>query len=164
MPKKKAASKKKEEKSVKPARPTRCPPDFEWQPRPRLVEATDRNDVDRVKRLLHRGEDPTTALHHAIGRGKLSVAIALLEAGADPQAEAQPGDYWDPPPPPPPKTEVGCCKAKGVVMDLGGWEGGGGEGAEGGVDVTLMGDRWEIGGRKRCVEVVQTCAKTVSRM
>lgn len=106
---------KKEEKTTQ--RPTRCPPGFQWAPRGRLVEAADRNDLDRVKRLLSRGEDPTAALHHAIGRGRLLVALELLNAGADVMSEPKPGDYFVPPP------VVVDVEVREVMDDRSGWLG-----------------------------------------
>jgi len=115
MPPKRSAKAKSASGSKKeqaPPRVTRCPPDFQWQARPPLVEATDKNDLDRVKRLLNKGEDPNVAIHHAIGRGKLLIAQALLEAGADLSSPVHSGDYWVPPPPAPPKPEKKAKKAK----------------------------------------------------
>eukprot|EP00730_Choanoeca_flexa_P015300 TRINITY_DN6995_c0_g1_i2.p1 TRINITY_DN6995_c0_g1~~TRINITY_DN6995_c0_g1_i2.p1 ORF type:complete len:122 (+),score=21.28 TRINITY_DN6995_c0_g1_i2:186-551(+) len=100
MPPKKGAKKgsKSANKDKKPTRPTRCPPGFEWQPRDPLIEATDKNDIDRVKRLLSRGADANQALHHAIGRGKLLIAEELLKHGANIHTPVSDGDYWVPPP------------------------------------------------------------------
>eukprot|EP00049_Salpingoeca_infusionum_P001847 m.51508 g.51508 ORF g.51508 m.51508 type:complete len:128 (-) comp11239_c4_seq1:326-709(-) len=99
MPKKKASKAKSasKEKKKAPARPTRCGPDFRWQPMSPLITATVQNDTDRVARLLNRGADPNTALHRAIGRGKFTVASLLLDAGATVHTDIQPGDYYVPP-------------------------------------------------------------------
>lgn len=105
---KSATKGKKEEKAAAPARPTRCPGDFKWKPRPKIVEAAEVNDVPRCEKLLERGEDANKALHYAIGRGRLEVVKLLLERGADVHTEIKEGDYWVPPPrpaTPPPKAK-----------------------------------------------------------
>eukprot|EP01147_Barroeca_monosierra_P011332 gene11332-3366_t len=86
------------EKEKKASRPTRCGPGFEWKPQPKLVDAAEKNDVDRLQRLLVRGEDPNEALHFAIGRGRLSAVNLLLQAGASVHTEIKDDDYWVPPP------------------------------------------------------------------
>ncbi|EGD83354.1 hypothetical protein PTSG_03962 [Salpingoeca rosetta] len=110
--KKKKPASAKEKKDAKPSRPTRCGPDFEWQAQPKLVTAAEKNDLDRVERLLVRGEDPNEALHFAIGRGRLQVAEMLLKAGASVHTEIKDGDYWLPPPAPP-KEEKSKSSKKG---------------------------------------------------
>eukprot|EP00045_Choanoeca_perplexa_P020363 m.4214 g.4214 ORF g.4214 m.4214 type:complete len:122 (+) comp6761_c0_seq1:142-507(+) len=112
MPKSAKKGSKSASKDKKPARSTRCPPSFEWRPRSALVEATDKNDLDRVKRLLSKGADANEALHHAIGRGKLLIAEELLKHGADIHAPVNDGDYWIPPPVVP-KAEKPAKKSKG---------------------------------------------------
>lgn len=93
MAKKKGSGKKKKGSGKKgakgkddkkaPPRKTRCGPDFKWQAQPKLVEAVNANNVNRAKKLMANGEDANEALHHAIGRGKISIVKAMLEAGAD---------------------------------------------------------------------------------
>lgn len=102
MPAKKAKpASAKDKKDKKPSRPTRCGPDFEWKAQPKLVVAAEKNDIDRVERLLVRGEDPNEALHYAVGRGRLHVTEMLLKAGASLHTDIKDGDYWVSPPVPP---------------------------------------------------------------
>eukprot|EP00055_Hartaetosiga_balthica_P005836 m.17713 g.17713 ORF g.17713 m.17713 type:complete len:127 (-) comp4824_c0_seq1:326-706(-) len=96
-PKKKKAATKSASGDKKKARPTRCGPEFQWEPITPLVDAINKNNIEQVERLLLRGADPNEGLHHAIGRGKVQVAELLLRAGANVHTSIQPSDYYVPP-------------------------------------------------------------------
>merc|ERR1719272_924326 len=108
----KKSAKGDKDKPKKKKGPTRCGPDFKWEPKSLLIEAAMANDVIRCKKLIARGENVEEALHYAVGRGRVEVVSLFIEAGADLHTAVKDGDYYLPPPPEP-GTEKKGKKGKG---------------------------------------------------